>query len=123
MTLTGVDEQTIISMSFPGGKMAQAVSAINTPLKNISVIYGTRGYIEMPEYWQGRKVLLKSQLKEDLFEDTRDSWGYDFEVREVNRLLQDGASESPVVSYSKSLGLMEILDEVRERIGLMYPFE
>ena len=123
MTETGVDEQTAVSMRFQGGKMAQAVSGINTPLKNISVIYGTEGYIEMPEYWQGRKVILKSRIKEDLFEDDRESWGYDFEAREVNRLIREGSFESPVVSYSRSLGLMEILDEVRDKIGLRYPFE
>ena len=40
MTITGVDEQTAVSMNFTESRMAQAVSAINTPLTNVSRIYG-----------------------------------------------------------------------------------
>ena len=122
-TSTGVDEQTAISMYFPDGRMAQAISGINTPLSNSSTIYGTKGYIRMPEYWKAQKILLKSEEKEEYFEDSRTSWGYEFEAREVNTLIRDGKKESSVVSYKKSIELMEILDEVRERIGLRYPFE
>ncbi len=123
MTSTGVDEQTVISMYFPDGRMAQAISGINTPLSNISTIYGTKGYIRMPDYWKAQKIFLKSEAKEEYFEDSRTSWGYDFEAREVNRLIMEGKKESSVVTHQKSIELMKILDEVRIKIGLKYPFE
>ncbi len=123
MTETKVDEQTGILMSFPGERMAQSISGINVPLKNHSTIYGTKGYIDIPEYWKAEQVWLKTEEKEEYFEDNRSSWGYDFEVREVNRLIKEGKTESPIVSYQKSIELMEILDETRDKIGLKYPFE
>jgi predicted dehydrogenase len=123
MTETGVDEQTAVNMSFSGNRIAQAVSGIQTPLKNISVIYGTKGYIEMPEWWKAQKVIMKSDKRDEVFIDERESWGYDFEVREVNKLIKEGKTESSIVSYEKSLQLMEILDVTREKIGLRYPFE
>ncbi len=123
MTDTGVDEQTGILMSFPGGRIAQSTCGISIPLKNNSTIYGTKGYIHMPEYWKAQKICLKSENKEELFEDKRPSWGYDFEVREVNRLIKEGKKESSIVSYKKSIELIEILDETRAKIGLKYPFE
>ena len=110
-------------MSFSDNRLAQAVSEIQTPLKNISVIYGTKGYIEMPEWWKAQKVVLKTEEREDVFIDDRESWGYDFETREVKRLIKEGKTESPVVNFEKSIQLMEILDEVRDQIGLRYPFE
>ncbi len=100
--------------------MGHAISAIKTPLSNISTIYGTKGYIRMPEYWKAEKIWLKAEGKEDYFEDPRTSTGYDFEVREVNRLIKEGKTESSIITYKKSIELMEILDEVREKIGLKY---
>lgn len=123
LTTTGVDEQTGLVMSFPGGRHAQCFSGINVPLKNQSTIYGTKGYIHMPEYWKAQKIWLKSDEGEEFFEDSRSSWGYDFEVREVNRLIKENRTESSVITYRKSIELMEILDDVREKIGLRYPFE
>ena len=123
MTSTGVDEQTGILMTFPNRQIAQSTCGINIPLKNDSTIYGTKGLIQMPEYWKAQKVWLKSIDKDDSFEDKRESWGYDYEVREVNRLIMEGKTESSVVSYQKSIGLMEILDDTRAKIGLRYPFE
>jgi dihydrodiol dehydrogenase / D-xylose 1-dehydrogenase (NADP) len=123
MTSTGVDEQTGILMSFPGGMLAQSFSGINVPLRNESTIYGTRGSIHMPEYWKAHKIYLRSDQGEEFFEDDRESWGYDFEVREINRLIGENKTESSVVTYEKSIELMEILDDVREKIGLRYPFE
>jgi len=77
----------------------------------------------MPDYWKAQKIFLKSEAKEEYFEDSRTSWGYDFEAREVNRLIMEGKKESSVVTHQKSIELMKILDEVRIKIGLKYPFE
>lgn len=123
MTETGVDEQTTLNMSFVENRSALAVSGIQTPLRNTSFIYGSKGYIELPEWWKAQKVILRTGDKEDIFEDKRQSWGYDFETREVNKLIKEGKTESSIVSYEKSIQLMEILDEVRFQIGLKYPFE
>ncbi len=123
MTETGVDEQTAVDMYFPNGRMGHAISGINTPLSNVSTIYGTKGYIRMPEYWKAEKIWLKTEDKEEYFEDSRTSWGYDFEIREVNKLLKGGKTESSIITFEKSIELMEILDEVRDKIGLKYPFE
>ena len=77
----------------------------------------------MPEYWKAKKLWLKTEESEEYFEDSRSSWGYDFEVREMNKLLSEGKAESSIVTYKKSIELMEILDDVRGKIGLRYPFE
>ena len=94
---------------------------IINPVLHISKIQGIS--IRLPEYWKAEKMWLKSEDKEDYFEDNRRTWGYDFEAREVNKLIIDGKKESSIITYEKSIGLMEILDEVREKIGLKYPFE
>ncbi|GLX66258.1 Gfo/Idh/MocA family protein [Paenibacillus glycanilyticus] len=44
-----------------------------------------------------------------------------YEIRAFAELVQRGELESPVNSYANSLAVMEIMDEARRQIGLVYP--
>ena len=47
-------------------------------------------------------------------------WGYQYQIKEVNRCLQQGKNQSDVVSHAFSLELIETLDAARKEIGLVY---
>lgn len=49
--------------------------------------------------------------------------GYVFEMREATHCVQQGLLESPVMPWADSLELVELFDQVRERIGLRYPHD
>ncbi|WP_453989696.1 Gfo/Idh/MocA family protein [Bacillus nitroreducens] len=44
-----------------------------------------------------------------------------YEAKEFIELIQNGALESTVNSYENSMAVMEILDEARKQIGLVFP--
>jgi dihydrodiol dehydrogenase / D-xylose 1-dehydrogenase (NADP) len=49
--------------------------------------------------------------------------GYQFEVMEVNRCVQDGRTESSTMSLNDSLEVMRLMDALRSQWGLLYPQE
>ena len=49
--------------------------------------------------------------------------GLTYEMEECRRCIRSGKLESELWSQQNSLELIEILDEIREQIGLKYPFE
>jgi scyllo-inositol 2-dehydrogenase (NADP+) len=44
-----------------------------------------------------------------------------YEIREFIGLIRDGRTESTINSFANSLAVMEVIDEARRQIGLVYP--
>jgi hypothetical protein len=60
---------------------------------------------------------------EEQFDIPFDSNGYIYEVREVHDCLRAGQIESDALTFKHSLGIMEMMDEMRAQWGLKYPEE
>jgi predicted dehydrogenase len=123
---TGVDEQCAITFRYPSGAMAQLFCSFASNLATEADICGTDGRIRMGSrfyepstnmtYYPGR-MDSATALK---FEKTQ-GWGYHYEIRHVQDCLRQGLAESPVMSHSESLLLMETLDRIRQKAGIVYP--
>ncbi|PKQ63963.1 hypothetical protein BZG02_08095 [Labilibaculum filiforme] len=120
---TGVDDYNSIQLKYKCGGMAQISSSFVCELKNEAVIYGTKGRIEIPQFWMAKKAFLISEEEQLEFIDTDKQLGYNHEAYAVNELLNNGATESAVVPQLKSKRILSIMDQVRSQIGLKYPFE
>jgi len=120
---TGVDETTAMLVRYHQGTLAQLSCSIKHTTDHTGMIYGTEGTIEIPDFWKSRKAILYRDNQQTPFQDERASTGYHFEIDEMNRLLLENKKTSAIVPPAKSLANMEILDECRRQIGLLYPFE
>jgi hypothetical protein len=49
--------------------------------------------------------------------------GYEHEIREAMRCIRAGTLESPTIPHADTLATMRLMDAMRERIGVRYPFE
>ena len=49
--------------------------------------------------------------------------GFEYEIEEAVRCLQEGETKSPVMSHEFSLLVMETMDEIRKMTGITYPQE
>jgi predicted dehydrogenase len=58
--------------------------------------------------------------KQILSYDREPGWGYQYEIRHVNDCLRKGLTESPIMSFSDTLLLMDSLDRVRKAAGIYY---
>jgi predicted dehydrogenase/aryl-alcohol dehydrogenase-like predicted oxidoreductase len=130
---TGVDEYAVGVLRFDGDVVAQVASGIRTsqggPMVRVS---GSEGEVLVPEPWTcgdrdnkpaRSTIVLRSpgRVEEIAIEPARGR--YAFEAEHVARCIGDGLLESPLMSWSDSLGNMSSLDRWREAIGLRYPDE
>ncbi|MDO5517660.1 MAG: Gfo/Idh/MocA family oxidoreductase [Clostridium sp.] len=124
MTKTNVDETDMISLKYGNGECASLTCSIACDTENSAVIYGDNGKIVVPEFSKAKKAYLYSnkELLEQ-FEDKYDGTGYKYEIEEANSCILGDKLESQCASHKMTLELAEIMDEVREQINLVYPFE
>ena len=120
---TGVDEINTAILKYKSGAMAVLASTITSSLKNDAYIYGTKGFIHIPDFYKAKKAYLWCDDGEDVFEDDRESMGFHYEAEEVNKLLKAGEKESPRITHKKSLCNLATMDTIRQRLKVSYPFE
>lgn len=122
---TGVDEQCCVLFKYDNGAMASLFSSFSTNLPTEAEISGRLGRIRLTsrfyepttiiEYYPGRV-----DSKQILSYDREPGWGYQYEIRHVNDCLRKGLTESPIMSFSDTLLLMDTLDRVRKAAGIHY---
>jgi len=119
---TGVDEDCAMLFQYTGGAIAQLHSSLISNTKTEGFIYGQKGTIHMHARWHESSsfsLLIKGERPEDARFDFSGK-GYTYEIEEVIRSVQDGKTESALWTLQNSLELMEILDAVRGKIGVIY---
>ncbi|MFC4303334.1 Gfo/Idh/MocA family protein [Cohnella boryungensis] len=121
---SGVDEQYSILLTYPGGQTALLNGAVRLALPNEAYLIGTKGYIHIPALFLNSKSatlhLHGNEEGNETYVDDRASSGYSFEIEEVNRCLQAGLNESPVMPLQESLDIMQLMDRIRKDWGLQY---
>lgn len=121
---TGVDEQMAMTLGWANGGLANLTCAVRTNTKHDTIIYGTEGRIELPDFWHGTKAILHQDGKPaHVVELPFVGNGYTHEALEVGRCLRAGLRESPIITSDESVALMRVLDECRRQVGLVYPCE
>lgn len=121
MGASGVDEQAGIVLKYANGQLAVLASAIRTRIPNQALILGSEGLIWLPVFWRARLAVLWRSKKMP-----RITWGapgYQFEAAEVDSCLRQNRIESTVMPLAESIAITEIMDQVREMIGMQYPGE
>lgn len=125
-----VDEQAMYIAKYDKGELASMASGVRTDMLDTAFIYGTEGYIEIPVFWKptSMKMNVKGNTEEynmPIFLNCKDyeDEGYQFEIVHVNDCFRKGLKESPVMTWERSLRVIKQCDELRNKWGLIYPFE
>jgi len=119
---TGVDEHFSLLFEYEGGQTASLNGAVRLDMVNDAYIYGTNGYIHVPNFLFGKSAFLhpKNGTAESI-EDDREAEGYRFEAEEAMNALREGRLESSIIPLDETLAIMETLDTIRKQWGLRYP--
>lgn len=122
---TGVDESNALTLTFPGGALAQLTSSFRGTKPYEACVVGSRGRIEVrhPFFCPERMTVHRDDAElEDLVLPARGN-GYVHEVEEVHRCLQSGLVESSVMPLDETVAAMALMDSLRLQWGVSYPGE
>ncbi|WP_228237421.1 Gfo/Idh/MocA family protein [Allomuricauda sp. M10] len=105
---------------------AQAVlySGLTSRSSMIAEISCTEGELLLNSRWhEADGYRLSKDGEEEEFPMPLTGIGYYYEILEVNKCLKAKQIESKLWSHQNSLDLSELLDSVREKCGITFPFE
>ncbi|GAA3740736.1 putative dehydrogenase [Spinactinospora alkalitolerans] len=121
---SGVDSQVGLVISGSSGAVGLLSCSIETDMPNRAVIVGTRGRIEVGEWYNPTGFVLHLPGREPReFTFPRRANGFEYEAAAVTDLVRAGALESPLMPWEESLRIADTLDAIRARIGVAYPGE
>jgi len=120
---TKIDEECNMLFQYDEGRSAILNSSILYDSPTEAYIYGTKGMIHIPRRWHesDRFTLhIEGQSPQEISFEFNCK-GYRYEAEEVMRCLAAGKKESDILPLSFSMDLMNLLDEIRKEINLVYP--
>lgn len=120
---TGAEIQTSLIFEYDKAQ-AMLYSGLTSNSEMKAKITGTKGSIYIHPRWHETNgfSLESNGEKEEVIELTIGK-GYSYEIEEVNSCLAAGKLESSLWSHKNSLEMIEILDQIRDKAGIAFPFE
>lgn len=122
---TGMDMHECISLSYADGKMANLQAGALCLNDRQGIINGTEGYIRVdnincPELVE---VYRNYELVESVHKAADMVNGYEYQVFECRRCLENGLTESPMMPHTETLSVMRQMDALRKEWGVVYPMD
>ena len=121
MSSTGVDESCSMQFEYKNDICAALFSSVVDRTNTEAILTFEKGTVKIhSRFHQPSHVTVTKgkKLIEKEFEVPTN--GYNYEAEHVSTLLLDGVKESPVMTFDRSLQLIQTLDQIRDKIGLTY---
>jgi Predicted dehydrogenases and related proteins len=110
---TGVDECVSINLGYDEGKQAQIYAAINLNTIREANILGTKGRICVPHFSNAETAYIFIDGKEEKIEMPFGINGFEYQIEEVNKCINEGKLQSEIMSWNDSIEIMNIMDSIR----------
>ncbi|EHI99194.1 Trans-1,2-dihydrobenzene-1,2-diol dehydrogenase [Clostridium sp. DL-VIII] len=110
---TGVDECVSINLGYEEGKQAQLYGAINLNTIREANIIGTKGRICVPKFSNADTAYIFIDGKEGKIQMPFDINGFEYQIEEVIKCMNEGKVQSESMSWKDSIEIMTIMDVAR----------
>lgn len=118
---TGVDEQSGILLKNSRNEMAVISLTMRAKMPKKGIIAGEAGFITVDNFPRASKAAITyPNGKIEEIEAGETAKALQYEVEEMNRYVLE---KGTVDTLALSMDVMDIMDEVRSRWGIRYPFE
>jgi len=109
---TGVDEFSTVTLDFDGEVLANCVSAVGLRTINDGYLYGTEGYIHLPNFISPKKAVLYGKGNEPIEEFAVDfADGFSFEIDRFAEAYFKGLKENPYIPAWETVACAAVFDE------------
>ena len=122
---TGVDESEVFNVIYPNKRMAVLTHSMVSRGDRKGIIYGSKGYIIIENINNPNSIKVYD-ADDNLIKDVeipKQITGYEYEVYECKKCLEEGRLEPDSMPLSETIKIMEIMDSIREEWNFKYPFE
>lgn len=116
----GTETQSSIIFSYPKTH-AQLYSSLTHPFTMEAKIYGEKGELTIAPTWHESESLswkIGDTITQEQF--PKKGKGYVHEIEEVHHCLNNNMLESEQWSLKDSLNLIELMDQIRKKVGVVY---
>lgn len=111
---SGVDECVSINLAYEDGKQALLYGAINLNTRREANIIGTKGRICVPTFSNADSAYVITDGKEERTQIPFDINGFEYQIREVVKCINEGKLQSEIMSWNDSIEIMNIIDYIRD---------
>ena len=118
---TGVEDSIAMLFSYENGAIAVLTSSFESSCKNETELCFENGFIKVERNSNEPILMNKDGLDQFVDFDKISGMGYELEAAHVMDCLDKNLIESPILSNSFSLDLIEVLDAVRSESGIVFP--
>ena len=125
MTDSGVDAMESITLHYRDGRMAVLTHSIYARSDRMGVFYGDKGYMVVKTINNPKTISVYDTADQLVahYDVPEQISGYEYEFLEAKRCIQEGKTESDSTPLSHTVQIMELMDTLRARWGLVYPQE
>lgn len=121
---TEIDEQGSIILKFDDNEIAICTFGTRVNGDRKAVIRGTNGRIELNrEYYMATEADIITDKGSTKISIPHRSHGYEWEIEATNKCIKENIIECSIMPHQDSLDQLSIMDELRRRWGIKYPFE
>ena len=113
VTENGAEWQYILTGETESGVLFTAKNSTRAVLDNTARIFGTKGWVEIPEYWKARRAVFHISGQEPETVEFLCEHELIYEARHIAECLSGGLTTSPVVTEEISLRGIEALEKVK----------
>lgn len=125
-----IDEQAAYLAQYDNGAIGIMASAVRTDMIDTAYIYGTKGYIIVPQFWKPSKITVvidgvTNEINKPVSQKVNGvtDEGYQYEIAHVNKCIREGLKQSPVMPWTETEKVLKACDTLRKQWGLVYPME
>jgi predicted dehydrogenase len=121
---TGVDEVVTALLHHSGERLGVVKAALRVGMTCTARIAGSDGAIDLPAMMHcPNSLTVSSAAGVEHIDASYEGNGLRFEIDEVHRCLDEGRTESDVITLNESIALATTLDAIRGDLGVVYPGE
>ena len=118
----GIDVHTGILMKYQNGVIANIGCSLEVMRPRSAYIYGTKGYLHIPNFYGATQAHLTLWDGEEKQMDLpRKGNGFEEEIEESCRCILSGKRQSEIHPMSDTIAVLRQMDEIRRQIGMRYP--
>ena len=120
---TGVDEQSFYLLRYESGAIASLSASVRAPVDVVAEIIGSEAKITVPRFLAASSATLHRYKRGETIQRSfpvPDGRGFEYEIQEVVDCLNQGKLESDVMPLDETLSIMQTMDAIRGKIGLVY---